>query len=340
MDSPASMIHVADDSAILTVAGACRLTDEHHADCALSFFLLQYVGVDLADGDDSATVIGVPSEMRGGRGDDVLNGGAAPDELDGGSGRDSLNGGGDADTVSYASRVRPLDVDLSRVHGQGERGEGDSITEVERVVGGWGNDVLAGDNGQNFLDGGPGQDELRGRGGSDTLEGGHGEDVLYGGPGDDDIAATPNENDEPDGVVPYDGRNTVVCGTGNDSVTTAEGNLVEPDCELVELGQGFLTVTPNVLASGRSPALFFKSDDPCGICSVEIRAAEVRRGPVPGTLLGSRRTPSSVTTRSFPLVLSIRGRSLLERYRHLVVRIIYRNPSNPASLGYLTTLSL
>jgi Ca2+-binding RTX toxin-like protein len=66
----------------------------------------------------------------------------------------------------------------------------DTLTGIENVVGGSGNDILTGDAGANALDGGLGNDTLTGGGGNDTLTGGLGTDTLTGGAGNDTFVFT------------------------------------------------------------------------------------------------------------------------------------------------------
>jgi Ca2+-binding RTX toxin-like protein len=54
----------------------------------------------------------------------------------------------------------------------------DQLKSIENVIGGSGNDRIAGDAGANIVDGGPGNDALVGAGGNDTLIGGPGADTL------------------------------------------------------------------------------------------------------------------------------------------------------------------
>ena len=140
------------------------------------------VGNDLAnrlEGGDGNDV------LRGSDDADVLNGGTGTDLLEGGSGADSLEGGAGVDTASYQGSDTGVVVRL--MEGSGERGhaEGDSIVEVENVIGSTYNDGLVGDNGANYLAGGGGNDGLWGGTGDDTLEGGVGADRLFGGSGMD-----------------------------------------------------------------------------------------------------------------------------------------------------------
>jgi Ca2+-binding RTX toxin-like protein len=144
----------------------------------------------------------------GGAGDDVLTGSPTDDLLDGGGGTDVLTGGdgldlltdgdrdgaaenlgpdGDmldggpgADTLSYAKRTRGLVVDLATDDPVGEPGEGDVASGFESVVGGKGNDWLAGDRRGNSIDGGGGANRLIGRGGDDFLSNASGRTVRCG----------------------------------------------------------------------------------------------------------------------------------------------------------------
>lgn len=122
--------------------------------------------------------------LFGGPGDDAIGGGSGFDKLDGGPGDDVLVGGDGFDRASYQSRRRPVVVDMAAGTG-GERGERDTLRELEEVVGGRAADRLFGDSGPNTLVGGEGhaRDVLRGRGGDDVLVGYRG----IGGPGDDSL---------------------------------------------------------------------------------------------------------------------------------------------------------
>ena len=120
--------------------------------------------------------------LRGGSERDELDGGAHDDQLDGGTGADVIDGGPNdfrRDTVDYRSRSTTVKVDLARPDlTHGEAGEGDTIRDVENVLGGSGDDTLLGNADFNSLNGGPGNDHLQGREGMDLLVGGPGRDVL------------------------------------------------------------------------------------------------------------------------------------------------------------------
>ncbi len=157
-------------------------------------------GNDTVNGNDGADT------LTGGEGNDILNGGAGDDTLEGGPGADMLDGGPGSDTASYQHSAAAVLVRLhdARAVRLGDA-QGDTLTNIEHLVGSEHNDILAGDGGDNVLRGGGGHDDLYGGPaggddemygdngddrifggrGNDTLTGGEGNDLLKGGPGDD-----------------------------------------------------------------------------------------------------------------------------------------------------------
>jgi Ca2+-binding RTX toxin-like protein len=150
--------------------------------------------------------------FSGGPGDDFLIGGAGNDSLVGGAGSDTFNGGLGSDSVSYAGygASEPVTVTLCSTTAItvgtidtacGARDDGhqetDQIANVERVVGGAGDDQMTaasmigatfeGGNGDDTLIGGGGNDVMWGEAGDDILSGGSGDDELTGGAGDDTL---------------------------------------------------------------------------------------------------------------------------------------------------------
>ena len=123
-------------------------------------------------------------------GDDNLNsidGGSGNDIIYASGGSDTINGGDGIDTVSYEIFSDPLTVRLTDIkdsHGKTVDGPGsvtktstgdiDTLTNVENIVGGLGNDTFIGNILNNKLQGGGGDDTLTGGGGSDSLDGGEG----------------------------------------------------------------------------------------------------------------------------------------------------------------------
>lgn len=153
-------------------------------------------------------------QLFGGSGNDVLIGGAGDDTLDGGTGADEMSGGiydeqqvvfehSGFDTVTYASRTNPVAVTLDfGDSNDGEAGEGDTVSNVQMVIGGSGNDILknATDGYRPvILQGNAGDDLLVGGLGDDWLTGGLGRDRLYGRVGNDRLFSRDNIPDFLDG---------------------------------------------------------------------------------------------------------------------------------------------
>ena len=100
----------------------------------------------------------------GAGGDDVLAGGAGADALDGGS---------DVDTADY-SASSALVIALGFGIGHGGDAEGDTLRNIETLVGSAFDDQLIGSSLDDTLVGGAGNDTLIGGGGADHLDGGDG----------------------------------------------------------------------------------------------------------------------------------------------------------------------
>jgi Ca2+-binding RTX toxin-like protein len=155
--------------------------------------------------------------LIGDGGNDVLNGDAGSDTFlesgvddayssgseQRGAGGDTMNGGtpvaGTLDRADYGERSADLVITLctdtmkakggSTAHAQctdsDGAGEGDSVVNVQHLVGGSGEDDLRGHTGDETLEGGGGADTLSGGAGSDRLFGDAGDDQLFGDGGDD-----------------------------------------------------------------------------------------------------------------------------------------------------------
>ena len=144
-------------------------------------------------GNDRITGNALGNFLDGFGGNDVLIGLAGDDELDGMQGDDTYvfanNGGFDVikeaasagtDTFDFSALTSNMTVNLGvttkqPVHGSAVL-EIHNATAIENVVGGSGNDTIAGNALGNNLNGGPGNDTLNGATGHDTLVGGHGND--------------------------------------------------------------------------------------------------------------------------------------------------------------------
>lgn len=164
----------------------------------------------LGAGDQADTIdvdVQIETSILGGSGNDTVR--AI------GSGYDSITGDSGDDTLTYAGLATPVAVSLDGIANDGPIGNAiDSVSGIEIVEGGDGNDVLS--------DAG-GAEEFRGNGGNDTfVMTGGGNDYVYGGSGNDTV--TDGAGDDTylgeggnDVVKPAAGRDYVVGGPGTDT---------------------------------------------------------------------------------------------------------------------------
>jgi hypothetical protein len=255
-------ILVTDAGAALQPGAGCAAAAAGVIACPVGFVGRMIVKVDLGDGDDQVTGIGPLSlfadggpgddrldatqtdfaQLSGADGADVLLGGYGSDTLTGGPGPDVISGGPGLDTVSYADHASGVSVRLGGSTGDGAAGEADSIgDDVERAVGGDGNDLLVGTDGPDQIAGGSGNDRLEGLGGDDMLMGDSGDDRLEGHSGNDLLwggsgKATP-DLPAADAVLGGDGDDTLSAtgagslldgGAGSDSLTAGGAVVVRP----------------------------------------------------------------------------------------------------------------
>ena len=153
---------------------------------------------DVLRGNDVANI------LEGGLGADRLEGRDGNDRLAPGAGNDVVDGGAGNDTLVMSEFAGSVVVDLG-VQTQQNTGAGgfDTISNIENVEGGVGNDRFTGTAGANRLAGFAGADRLVGLGGADRLEGGAGDDTLDGGVGNDRL-------------IGGAGRDMLLGGTGSD----------------------------------------------------------------------------------------------------------------------------
>ena len=116
---------------------------------------------------------------------DTINGLGGNDTLKGFGGADHLDGGAGIDTASYFNSAAGIGVNLATGSGFGGDAAGDTLVNIENVVGSSFNDTLIGDGNHNELVGLEGNDVLKGGGGADFLNGVDGDDILKGGGGAD-----------------------------------------------------------------------------------------------------------------------------------------------------------
>jgi Ca2+-binding RTX toxin-like protein len=136
-------------------------------------------------GDNVISGLGGADTLHGGAGNDTLIGGLGNDIITGdagndlikyvvGDGADTIDGGTGFDTLDYTGTTSAVTVNLATGSATGIA----SMTGIENVTGGSGNDTLTGDAGVNVLTGGAGNDTLDGGAGADTMVGGIGDDTY------------------------------------------------------------------------------------------------------------------------------------------------------------------
>ena len=189
-------------------------------------------GYDWLTGDENS------NDFYGYKGNDRLEGGDGRDFLNGGEGEDILDGGeGAADFASYIDASKGVRVDLSNTGAQQDfdgaaanqnEAVGDTLSNIENILGSIYRDWLTGDDDDNYISGYFGNDRLEGGAGNDRLYGGDQNDILYGGAGDDILVGS-NHNDTlyggaGDDVLSGDEQNdTLYGGEGNDRLYGGDG---------------------------------------------------------------------------------------------------------------------
>lgn len=193
--------------------------------------------LDGREGNDTLNAAGSDDVLVGGTGTDKLFGNGGNDLLSGGAGADALDGGAGIDTVDYSASTARVTMTLSisaAVPGRGSGGDatGDTLVNIENLIGTALNDTLSGNAGDNQLVGNDGEDILRGMDGNDMLIGDGMLDVDMNGIADDD-----NGDGIPDAVNDQQtgaddmldggfGNDRLFAGGGNDTLNGGFGNDV------------------------------------------------------------------------------------------------------------------
>ena len=191
----------------------------------------EYVG---GGGDDTLIGDANANILRGGDGDDTLTGKAGADTIDGDAGNDmvrdeadavdDLDGGDDHDVLSYEGETDPVVVDLGTPASLAS--PTDTTRNFEDVLGGSGDDKLAGDDSANALSGGFGTDTVsyagRAAGVTVTLDGKSNDGRDGGAEGDNVIAENVTGGSGGDRLVGDQGVN-VENGLDGDDVIIGKG---------------------------------------------------------------------------------------------------------------------
>lgn len=217
-------------------------------------------------GEDTIRGGGGDDSLWGGADNDVLEGGDGDDLLSGDGGSDSIDGGAGSDIVSYELASGAITLALHGSNSYGGAAAGDTITNVESVIGSnyadtislvggsepasiWGrdgNDTLTGSDLTDYIFGEAGDDTIFGGDGEDSLLGGTGADLIFGGDGTDylqgeDGADTLDGGEGDDTLFGGDGDDILFGGSGYDSLYGGAGDdifYVDGDYAMLDGGDG------------------------------------------------------------------------------------------------------
>jgi Ca2+-binding RTX toxin-like protein len=112
------------------------------------------------------TLIGI-SQLNGGSGNDTLTGDNGSNFLRGGLGNDTMIGGDGIDTVAFSFSTQSVTASLATGIATGADIGTDTMSGIENLRGGTGDDTLTGDDGNNLIMGFAGNDTLNGGAGND-----------------------------------------------------------------------------------------------------------------------------------------------------------------------------
>ncbi|MEP1930385.1 MAG: hypothetical protein ABJJ37_03810 [Roseibium sp.] len=184
-----------------------------------------------------ATIIGTTgddqgaSQLNGTSDADIITARDGDDDIEGLGGADQIDGGPGTDWAYYTNSDAAVNVSLLIRTGSGGHAEGDTLVNIEGVVGSAFDDTLTGNDsandilgagGDDVIDGGAGKDNLRGEAGNDTLRGGTGVDTA---------------------IFSITRASAAISRSGNDIiVTSAEGTDTLTDVEFLQFSDQTISV--------------------------------------------------------------------------------------------------
>ena len=136
-------------------------------DLASNFIFSSATGID--------TVVNVEN-VRGSAGDDLLSGDAGANTFYASGGNDVINGRDGTDTFDASAAGTAITADLTTGTVSGAFTA--TLSNVENIITGSGNDAVTGSADANALSTGDGSDTITGGGGNDTIDGGAGVDTA------------------------------------------------------------------------------------------------------------------------------------------------------------------
>ena len=160
-----------------------------YGNAPLTFFHADTLPTDMLDGNSNLKIFlsntGYSYNVTGSSSDEKIYGGSGNDIFIGGGGADFIDGLGGSNTASYADSAAVNVSLVAEAVNTGGDAQGDTLTNIQNLMGSGNNDVLIGNAVANKLEGGAGADSLSGGDGNDTLNGDAGNDTLVGGAGAD-----------------------------------------------------------------------------------------------------------------------------------------------------------
>ncbi|MGB7159426.1 MAG: calcium-binding protein, partial [Tepidisphaeraceae bacterium] len=163
------------DNVVLTINGIANSFDMDDFNTVRLFGSGGDDQITIGDGIHNVIMHGDAGNDRltDGNGNNFLYGDGGDDTLVSGLGNDFLLGGTGRDTADFTARTANLVIDQNDSgNADGQAGENDHVSsDIERVLGGSGNDRFIGNAGNNTYFGG---------GGNDSMDGGGGDDALFG----------------------------------------------------------------------------------------------------------------------------------------------------------------
>jgi Ca2+-binding RTX toxin-like protein len=201
--------------------------------------------VDLATGTASGADVGNDSvtgfeDIKGGSGKDFLTGNGSDNTFYASAGDDVINGGGGSDTYDASVWSEATTTNLALGYSSNSSGTS-TLTSIENVFGGSGDDFITGTSvanilrggggvdtinagdGADVIDGGANNDVLNGEAGNDLITGGLGNDTINGGAGDTDIAVFAGTRQQYTIAVSKVAGVSTVTVTGPDGTDTLTG---------------------------------------------------------------------------------------------------------------------
>jgi Ca2+-binding RTX toxin-like protein len=214
--------------------------------------------VRTGSGNDSVKGDLLANNLSGGEGNDTLLGDGGDDTLTGGTGNDSLNGGNDVDWVSYAERPGAVTVNLTTGRASGSGGA-DSLSGIENVLTGAGNDNVTGSSLDNIISAGTGNDTIVSNSGNDTISGGLGNDSLNGGIGNDHfIFDTALGTANVDRIQSYSATDDTILL--DDAIFTALGSPGALAAGAFKAGTAATDADDRIIFNAATGALFYDQD--------------------------------------------------------------------------------